>query len=125
MGDPMADDFLSYMVYFFKALFLKTLKFQVCRHFSLRLVDEFSWDTKQIVHNLCSYGHVKPKFRYFLNQHSNVYLEKDERQALRTRKHNMLNFLDNSIGIFMRYPCLKSGQLQRPTYRQYGFYLIK
>ena len=97
MGDPMADDFLSYMVYFFKALFLKTLKFQVCRHFSLRLVDEFSWDTKQI----------------------------DERQALRTRKHNMLNFLDNSIGIFMRYPCLKSGQLQRPTYRQYGFYLIK
>ena len=34
-------------------------------------------------------------------------------------------FLDDSIGIFMRYPCLKSGQLQRPTYRQYGFYLMK
>ena len=41
MEDPMADDFLSYMVYFFKALFLKTLKFQLCRHCSLRLVDEF------------------------------------------------------------------------------------
>ena len=37
-------------------------------------------------------GHVKPKFQYFLNQHSNVYLEKDERQALRTRKHYMLIF---------------------------------
>ena len=34
-------------------------------------------------------------------------------------------FLDNSIGFFMRYPCLKSGQLQRSTYRQYGFHLIK
>ena len=34
-------------------------------------------------------------------------------------------FLDNSIGFFMRYPCLKSGQLQISTYRQYGFYLIK
>ena len=32
----MADDFLSYMVYFFKALFLKTLKFQLLRYFSLR-----------------------------------------------------------------------------------------
>ena len=35
-------------------------------------------------------GHVKTKFQYFLNPHSNVYLEKDERQALRTRKHYML-----------------------------------
>ena len=26
------------------------------------------------------------EFQYFLNQHLNVYLEKDERQALRTRK---------------------------------------
>ena len=56
MGDPMADDFLSYLVYFFKALFLKTLKFQLCRHFSLRLVDEFSWDRKQIVHNYVVMG---------------------------------------------------------------------
>ena len=31
--------------------------------------------------------HVKPKFQYFLNQHSNIYLEKEERQAFRTRKH--------------------------------------
>ena len=28
-----------------------------------------------------------PNFNIFLNQHSNVYLEIDERQALRTRKH--------------------------------------
>ena len=50
----MADGFLSYMVFFFKALFLKTLKFQLRRHFSLRLVDEFSWDKKKkIIHNLC------------------------------------------------------------------------
>ena len=70
---------------------------------------------------------MKPKFKYFLNQRSNVYLEKDERQALRTRKHYLYAdfFLDNSIGIFMRYPRLKSSQLQRSTYRQYGFYLIK
>ena len=68
--------------------------------------------------------HVKPKFQYFLNQHSNFYLEKDERQALRTRKHYIQIFFYDSIGIFMRYSCLKSGQLQRPTYRQYGFYLI-
>ena len=66
MGDPMADDFLSYMVYFFKALFLKTLKFQLCRHFSLRLVDEFSWDKKQIVHNLCSYGSKSGNFKIFM-----------------------------------------------------------
>ena len=56
MGDPMADDFLSYMVYFFKALFLKTLKFQLLRYFSVRRVDEFLWDKKQIIHNLRSYG---------------------------------------------------------------------
>ena len=30
---------------------------------------------------------MKPKFQHFLNQHSNVYLEKDGRQALRTGKH--------------------------------------
>ena len=48
------------------------------------------------------------EFQYFLNQHSNVYLEKDERQALRTRKHCVQIFFDNSIGIFMWYPCLKS-----------------
>ena len=57
MGNPMADYFLSFMVFNFKALFLKTLKFQLCRYFSLRRVNEFSWDTtKQIIHNLCSYG---------------------------------------------------------------------
>ena len=52
---------------------------------------------------------MKPKFQYFLNQHSNVYLEKDERQALRTRKHyiQIFFFFDDSIGFFMRYPCLK------------------
>ena len=66
MGDPMADDFLSYMVYFFKALFLITLKFQLCRHFSLRLVDEFSWDKKNIVHNLCSYGPKSCNFKIFM-----------------------------------------------------------
>ena len=36
MGDPMADDFLSFMAFIFKVLFLKTLKFQLCRYFSLR-----------------------------------------------------------------------------------------
>ena len=48
---------------------------------------------------------MKPKFQYFLNQHSNVYLEKDERQALRTRKHYIPIFLDDYIGTFMRYLC--------------------
>ena len=45
-------------------------------------------------------GHVKPKFQYFLNQHSNVYLEKDERLALRTRKHYMLIFFWIIILVF-------------------------
>ena len=56
MGDSIADDILSFMVFIFKTLFLKTYKFQLSRYFSLRRVDEFSWDTEQIVHNLCSYG---------------------------------------------------------------------
>ena len=66
MGDPMADDFLSSMVFIFKALFLKTLKFQLCRYFSLRWVDEFSWDKEQIVHNLCSYGSNSCNFKVFM-----------------------------------------------------------
>ena len=64
MGDPMANDFLSYMVYFFKALFLKILKFQLLRYFSLRWVDEFSWDKKKIFHNLCSYGCKSCNFKF-------------------------------------------------------------
>ena len=35
-------------------------------------------------------------------------MEKDERQALLTSKHYSDFFFDNSMGIFMRYPCLKS-----------------
>ena len=54
---------------------------------------------------------MKLKFQYFLNQHSHVYLEKDERQALRKRKHYIRIFLYDSIGIFIKYPRLKSGQL--------------
>ena len=45
----MADDFLSFMAFIFKALFLKTLKFQLCRYFSLRPHDESSWDKKKSV----------------------------------------------------------------------------
>ena len=42
------------------------------------------------------------EFQYFLNQHSNVYLKIDERQALRTRKHYIqIFFLDDSIEISM------------------------
>ena len=37
MRDLMADDFLSYMVYFFKALFLITLKFQLCHGIKSKL----------------------------------------------------------------------------------------
>ena len=66
MGNPMADNFLSFMVFTFKALFLKTLKFQLCRYFSLRRVDEFSWDKKQIIHNLCSYGSKSCNFQIFM-----------------------------------------------------------
>ena len=69
MGNPMADYFfylLSFMVFIFKALFLKTLKFQLCRYFSQRRVDEFSWDKKQIIHNLCSYGFKSCNFKIFM-----------------------------------------------------------
>ena len=62
----MADDFLSFMVFIFKALFLKTLKFQLCRYFSLRRVDEFSWDKQQVIHNLCSYGSKSWNFKIFM-----------------------------------------------------------
>ena len=52
MEDLITDDFVSFMVFIFKALFLKTLKFQLCRYFSLRRVDEFSWNKEQIFHNI-------------------------------------------------------------------------
>ena len=72
MGDPIADDFLRLIIFIFKALFLKTLKFQLCRYFSLKPHDESSWDKKQTVHNSFSYG---PKscnsktfmFKYFFH----------------------------------------------------------
>ena len=66
MGDPMADDFLSFKVFIFKALFLKTLKFQLCRYFSLRPHDASSWDKKKIVHNLFSYGPKSCNFKIFM-----------------------------------------------------------
>ena len=66
MRDPMADDFLSFMVFIFKALFLKTLKFQLFRYFSLRPHDESSWDEEQIVHNLCRYGPNSYDFKIFM-----------------------------------------------------------
>ena len=66
MGNPMADHFISLMVFIIKALFLKTLKFQFCRYFSVRRVDEFSWDKKQIIHNLCSYGPKSCNFKIFM-----------------------------------------------------------
>ena len=66
MGNPMADHFLSFMVLIFKALFLKTLKFQLCRYFSLRRVDAFSWEKKQIIHNSCIYGSKSCNFKIFM-----------------------------------------------------------
>ena len=66
MGNSMAGHFLSFMVFIFKALFLKTLKFQLCHYFSQRLIDEFSWDKKQIIHNLCSYGSKSYNFTIFI-----------------------------------------------------------
>ena len=62
----MADDILSFMVFIFKALFLKTLKFQLRRYFSLRPHDESLWDKKQIVHNLCSYRPKSCNFKIFM-----------------------------------------------------------
>ena len=66
MGNPMADHFLSFMVFIFKALFLKTLEFQLYRYFSLRRVDAFAWDKKQTIHNLCSYGSMSCNFKIFM-----------------------------------------------------------
>ena len=54
------------MVFIFKALFLKILKFQLYRYFSLRRVDEFLWDKQQIIHNLCSYGSKSCNFKVFM-----------------------------------------------------------
>ena len=42
------------------------------------------------------------EFQYFLNQHSNVYFEKDERQALRTRKHYIQIFF---LMILLLFSC--------------------
>ena len=66
MGNPIADHFLSFMIFIFKALFLKTLKFQLCRYFSLRRVDAFSWDKNQIIHNLYSYGSKSCNFKIYM-----------------------------------------------------------
>ena len=66
MENPMADHFLSLMVFIFKALFQKKFKFQLCRYFSLSRVDEFSWDKEQIIHNLCSYGSKSCNFKIFM-----------------------------------------------------------
>ena len=66
MGDPIGDDFLSFIVFIFKALFLISLKFQLCRYFSLKPHDESSWDKKQIVHNLCSYGPKSCNFKILM-----------------------------------------------------------
>ena len=57
--------FDHFRLYTLKALFVKTLKFQLCRYFCLRRVDEFSWDKKQIIHNLCSYGSKSCNFKIF------------------------------------------------------------
>ena len=52
---------------------------------------------------------MKPWISIFLNQHSNVYLEKDERQALRTRKHYIQIFFGwfywyfHEISMFANY----------------------
>ena len=66
MGNPMANYFLSFMVFNFKALVLKTLQFQLRSYFSLRRVDEFSWHKKQIIHNLWSYGSKSCNFEIFM-----------------------------------------------------------
>ena len=70
MGNPMADHFLSFMVFIFKALYLKTFKFKHCRYSSLRRVDEFSWAEEQIIHNLYSYGSKSCNFKVFMCKYS-------------------------------------------------------
>ena len=66
MGNQMTNHFLSFMVFIFKALFLKTLKFQLCCYFSLRQVDQFLWDKEQIIYNLCSYGSNSCNLKVFM-----------------------------------------------------------
>ena len=39
---------------------------KVCRSFSLRPHDGFSWDKEQIVHNLCSYGSKSCNFKVLI-----------------------------------------------------------
>ena len=41
MENPMADHFLSFMIFIFEALFLETLKFQFCHYFSVRWLMNF------------------------------------------------------------------------------------
>ena len=50
MGNSMADHFLSFMVFIFKAIFPVTLKFQLCRYFSLRRVEQFALCPMKIHH---------------------------------------------------------------------------
>ena len=78
MGNPMADHFVSFMVFIFKALFLKTLKFQLCRYFSLIRVDEFSWDKKQIIHNSCRYESKNCNFKVFIYNKKFKKMEKNQ-----------------------------------------------
>ena len=84
MGNPMDDHFLSFMVFIFKALYLKTLKFKLCRYFSLRRVDEFSWDKEKIIDNLCSYGSKSCNFKVFMCKYS--FHDKDPKNSKKWNK---------------------------------------
>ena len=84
MGNPMADYFLSFIVFIFKALFLKTLKFQLCRYFSQRRVDEFSWNKKQNIHNLYSYGSKSCNFKIFMYKY--FFHDKNHKNSKKWKK---------------------------------------
>ena len=54
-------------------------------------------------------GMCNPNFNIFLNQHSNVYLEKDGIVKRSVHVSTICRFfLDDSIDIFVRYTCVKN-----------------
>ena len=96
MGNPIADHFLSFMIFIFKALFLKTLKFKLCRYFSLRRVDEFSWEKEQIIHNLCSYGSKSCNLRFSCVSSFSMI------KTLKIKKKNGKNYCNKSLFVMKK-----------------------
>ena len=119
MGNLMEVPSGSFMVFIFKALFLKTLKFQLCRYFSLRWFDQFSWDKKKIIHNLGSYGSKSCNFKifmykYFSHDKNPINSKKNGKVIAKTSVFGMKKYLHIKT-LILQMPSIKPQTMTFPT----------